>query len=102
MAVQHRLHFGGPEPVYLLAFDLESQECGTKDYWTCPTTTALKLLKVDGMSFKDTGEVKGSDLTNTSYYYGDLKYRSLLFDYGGKTWAGFLKGEEWKAGVVAP
>ena len=82
----------------LLAFDLESRECGTKDYWTCPTTTALKLLKVDGLSLKDAGEVKGSDLA--ADYYGDLKYRSLLFDYDGKTWAAFLKGEEWKAGVV--
>ncbi|MFA7242234.1 MAG: beta-propeller domain-containing protein [Sulfuricellaceae bacterium] len=77
----------------LLAFDLESQECGVKDYWTCPTTTALKLLKVDGLSFKDAGEIKGSDLTG--YYYND-KFRSLLFDYDGNTWAGFLKGEEWK------
>lgn len=82
----------------LLAFDLESRECGTKDYWTCPDTTALKLLRVDGLSFKDAGDVKGSDLGGD--YYGDIKYRSLLFDYGGKTWAAFLKGEEWKVGVV--
>lgn len=87
----------------LLAFDLESQECGAKDYWNCPAATALKLLKVDGLSFKDAGEVKGSDLgVSAYYYYGDLKYRGLLFDYGGKTWAAFLKGEEWKTGAVAP
>lgn len=81
----------------LLAFDLESQDCGAKDYWTCPTATALKLLKVDGLSLKEAGEVKGGE--HTGYYNGG-KYRSLLFDYGGSTWAGFLDGEEWTAGVA--
>ena len=82
----------------ILAFDLESQECGAY-YWNCPTTTTLKLIKLDGLSLKDAGEVKGSDLTG---YYSGIQFRSLLFDYNGKTWAAFLKGEEWKTREVAP
>lgn len=84
----------------ILAFDLESQECGKTDYWNCPTTTALKLLRVNGLAFKEAGEVQGSDIAASYYYGGNDKYRGLLFDYGGKTWAAFLKGEEWRAAVV--
>ncbi|MBS4097667.1 MAG: beta-propeller domain-containing protein [Sulfuricella sp.] len=81
----------------LLAFDLETQEC-SGDYTTCVKKSALKLLKVDGLAFKDNGEVQGSD--TSAYWYNSDKYRGLLFDYQDKTWAAFLQGEGWKAGTV--
>lgn len=78
----------------LLAFDIETTACDK----TCTRSAALKLLRVDKLAFKEAGEVKGND--STSYYYGNDKYRGLLFDYQNQTWAAFLQGESWTAGAV--
>lgn len=85
----------------LLAFDLQTTNCSINaaGYFTCSYGSVLKLLKVDGMKLKDSNDLKGSDGNDADW---DRRYRNILFDRDGKTWAAFLSGEAWSAGVVTP